>query len=104
MLNPHHLDAIMAVAEKTPHTRHWLPTQERWVLLARCPDNLIVRLSGTKIDKAPPSAAQHWSIVLTRERWESSPIACPAPLQGNECGTCRKCWDRGVTGVAYLKH
>ena len=29
---------------------------------------------------------------------------CPAPKQGNECKSCRACWDKKVKNVAYLAH
>ena len=29
---------------------------------------------------------------------------CPAPSQGNVCGECRACWDRGTAHVDYHYH
>ena len=46
-----HLQNIFEVCRLTPETRHWLPTQERQYLPADpagVPDNLIIRLSGSR--------------------------------------------------------
>ena len=98
-----HLENIFEVCKQTPDTRHWLPTQERQYLPAdpaTVPDNLIIRLSGSKVDGPAPKAWPWTSSVVT------SPEArtCPAPTQSNECKDCRACWDRSTPDVAYGKH
>jgi len=35
---------------------------------------------------------------------DPSKATCPAPQQGNECKSCRACWDKKVKNVAYLAH
>ena len=49
-----HLKNIFEVCKQTPGTRHWLPTQERKYLTLMdpevVPENLIIRLSRSKID------------------------------------------------------
>jgi len=86
----------------TPGTRHWLPTQERQYLLAvapdEVPDNLVIRLSGSKIDGPQPSCWPNTSTVVTKG------ATCPAPKQGKKCRECRKCWTRSVKNVSYGKH
>lgn len=97
-----HLKNIFEVCKLTPETKHWLPTQEREYLKdpEAVPANLIIRLSGSKIDGPSPKAWPWTSSVVT------SPEArtCPAPEQGNECGSCRACWDKNTGNVAYGKH
>ncbi len=95
-----HLMKIFAVARLTPETKHWMPTREAWVKdhLASCPDNLIVRLSAPMIDQPAPSSWVHTSTVVTSGR------TCPAPDQGNVCGSCRACWDKDVKNIAYGEH
>ena len=97
-----HLKNIFEVCKLTPETKHWLPTQEREYLKdpEAVPANLIIRLSGSKIDGPSPKAWPWTSSVVT------SPEArtCPAPEQGNECGSCRACWDKSTPNVAYGKH
>ena len=97
-----HLKNIFEVCKLTPETKHWLPTQEREYLKdpEAVPANLIIRLSGSKIDGPSPKAWPWTSSVVT------SPEArtCPAPEQGNECGSCRACWDKSTPNVAYGKN
>ena len=72
-----HMNKILEVVRQTPDTNHWLPTQERPYLPApeAVPDNLIIRLSGSKIDGPPPTAWSHTSSVVTKG------ASCPAPAQ-----------------------
>jgi hypothetical protein len=95
-----HLMKIYAVCKLTPHVKHWMPTREAWVKdhLASCPDNLIVRLSAPMIDQPAPSSWVHTSTVVTSGR------TCPAPDQGNICGSCRACWDKDIKNIAYGEH
>mgnify|MGYP006435632319 FL=1 len=98
-----HLRKIFAVAILTPNTRHWLPTQERKYLLEvdpkEVPDNLIIRLSGAKVDGAAPKAWPHTSTVVT----DGKPT-CPSGTQGNKCLDCRACWNKDIKNVSYGKH
>ena len=96
-----HLKNIFEVCNRTPGTRHWLPTREAKFLPLSpdsIPKNLIIRLSGHKINKA---AASFW-------RWTSTVVtdgkSCPAKEQGNQCLDCRACWDRGTDNIAYGLH
>ena len=97
-----HLTNIFEVCNQTPATRHWLPTQERKYLQfldpAVIPPNLIIRLSGSKIDGPAPKSWPWTSSVVTAGR------TCPAPSQGNECKNCRNCWDKNIKNIAYGKH
>ena len=95
-----HMNKILEVCRQTPNTKHWLPTQERKYLPApeEVPDNLIIRLSGSKIDGPPPSAWSHTSSVVTKS------ASCPAPNQGGKCRTCRACWTKSIKNVSYGKH
>ena len=97
-----HLRKIFEVCRLTPGTKHWLPTQERQYLLAvspvEVPDNLIIRLSGSKIDGPEPSCWPHTSTVVTKS------ASCPAPSQGGKCKECRACWTKSISNVSYGKH
>jgi len=99
-----HLINIFEVCKLTPDTQHWLPTQERKFLpLSQdsIPKNLIIRLSNAKNDTKPGDAWTHWSTVVTKPR---AGHVCPAPEQGNECGSCRACWSKDVKEVQYRIH
>jgi len=99
-----HLINIMEVCKLTSVTMHWLPTQERKFLpLSQdsIPKNLLIRLSNAKNDTKPGRAWDHWSTVVTTPR---PGHVCPAPEQGNECGSCRACWSKNVKEVQYRIH
>ena len=97
-----HLKNNFLVCKRTPETRHWMPTREVKFLTLMDPDvvpkNLIIRISSHMVDQGP---VKHWpwtSTVVTSGR------TCPAPDQGNSCGSCRACWDRSTPNIAYGKH
>jgi len=102
-----HLRKIFEVCERTPGTRHWLPTQERKYLPlpgSTIPKNLVIRLSSSRINGPEPKAWTHSSSVVT-----DGSETCPAPKQLNKngkphCGSCRACWNPAVKHVKYGKH
>jgi len=97
-----HLKKIFEVCERTPGTRHWLPTQERKYLPlpgSTIPKNLVIRLSSSKINGPEPRAWTHSSSVVT-----DGSETCPAPKQGGKCLSCRACWNPAVKHVKYGKH
>ena len=102
---PAHLKKIFEVCKLTPATQHWLPTQERKLLQFLDPDiipsNLVIRLSNAKNDTKPGNAWTHWSTVVSKPR---EGHICPAPEQGNNCGSCRACWSKDVKEVQYRLH
>ena len=95
-----HMSKILEVCRLTPGTRHWLPTQERKYLPApeAVPDNLVIRLSGSKVDGPSSTAWSHTSSVVTKG------ASCPAPQQGGKCRTCRACWTKSIKNISYGKH
>ena len=112
--SPEHLSKIAEVAKNTPHVQHWLPTKEHkmvsdWLKTNHKPDNLNIRVSANMVNAPHPS----WPAAagLTTSGVHTDPTGpagqhhdCPAHLQGNECGTCRACWNPKVKSVSYLKH
>lgn len=103
-----HLANICEVARATPELAHWLPTREIQILMefvkegGVIPDNLTVRVSATMIDGP---ATKAWPTVSHVHQHEAPKgEVCPAPLQDNFCGACRKCWDKSVPSVSYHKH
>ena len=96
-----HLKNIFEVCKLTPDTQHWLPTREAKFLplsTDSIPKNLIIRLSGHKIDKPAASFWPWTSTVVTEMK------SCPAAEQDNQCKDCRACWDRATPNIAYGKH
>ena len=96
-----HLKRIFEVCNATPETSHWLPTREAKFLPLNTdsiPKNLLIRMSSHRIDQAPVKFWPWTSTVSTGS------FTCPASKQGNECKSCRNCWDRKVDNVSYPKH
>ena len=108
----HHLKNIFEVCNATPQVQHWMPTREVKILTlmgpAVVPKNLIVRVSSHMIDQGPVKSWPHTSTVETPGSMRSSFVQdsqrCPAQDQGNECGSCRQCWNHDISNVAYPKH
>lgn len=103
-----HLAKICEVAAATPDIRHWLATRETKMVVdfvaggGVVPDNMVIRVSATMVDGAPPKA---WPLTSTvHEKVEPFGHRCPAPTQGHECRSCRACWSRDVPNVSYQKH
>ena len=63
------------------------------------PKNLIIRVSGTKVNGAAPSFWP-WTSQVTDGKGKN----CPAPEQGGQCKSCRQCWDRSIPNIIYAKH
>jgi hypothetical protein len=106
-----YLDLIVDVVRRTPQTKHWLPTQERGLMMAwqrdhgAFPENLTVRVSMPRIDASDAMiAATQRGLGLNTSSVSTSAPTCPASKQENECRDCRACWDRSVPHVAYSKH
>ena len=96
-----HMKKIFEVCRLTPGTQHWLPTQERKYLPlpgSKIPDNLVIRLSGSKVDGPAPTSWTHTSSVVTKG------ATCPAPNQGGKCRTCRACRTKSIKNISYGKH
>ena len=97
-----HLTNIFEVCNNTKQVQHWMPTREAKLLTlidpGVVPKNLIIRMSSHMIDQAP---VKFWPWTSTVVRAGKT---CPAQEQGNECGSCRQCWNRDVPNVAYPLH
>ena len=103
-----HLNKIYEVCRLTPDKRHWMPTREAWVKdhVKRAPDNLIIRFSMPMIDQEPAGSWSHVSTVISKDQpwFGATSKACPAPSQGNQCKSCRMCWDKEIKNISYWAH
>ena len=97
-----HLKNIFEVCNATKQVQHWMPTREVKLLRLMQPEvvpkNLIIRVSSHMIDQGPVKSWPHTSTVVKAGN------TCPARDQGNECGSCRRCWNHDVPNVAYPLH
>ena len=100
---------IIDVALLTPHIKHWLPTQERGIVEAyrkqygQEPDNLVIRVSASKVDAKTMPRFANTSMVFTKHG-KALGKECKARTRGNQCGDCRACWSKDVEVIAYPKH
>ena len=97
-----HLKNIFEVCNATQQVQHWMPTREAKLLTLIQPEvvpkNLIIRMSSHMIDQGPVKFWPHTSTVVKAGN------TCPARDQGNECGSCRQCWNHDVPNIAYPLH
>lgn len=100
-----HFKMIIKVAEKLPSISFWLPTKEKRIIESYkgvLPDNLCVRLSGSMVDGRPPKTKFNTSTVHKNATGHG--YVCPAPTNGNQCGSCSACYNKNVSNVSYHKH
>ena len=107
--SPGHLHAICLIAKELPSIKFWLPTKEYdWIAAYphKFPSNLVVRVSAPTIGWAFPAGyvCDNGEVLVTSSVGSGRGRQCPAPVQGNKCGTCRACWDKSVVNVDYNKH
>ena len=100
-----HLLNIFEVCKRTPGTSHWLPTREarflKLITPEEVPNNLKIVLSDHMVNQEKPAS---WWPCTSGVTTASAQITCPAPKQGNQCKSCRACWDPNVKRVVYGKH
>jgi hypothetical protein len=111
-----HLERIVEVCNRTPDTKHWLPTRELHILRTWLeaggivPPNLCVRVSAICVDTKPPRyklpVVLSTSTVHTDHSKKSTKgnLVCQAPTRNGECGPCRACWSPNVANVSYGAH
>lgn len=112
---------IIQVARYVPTVQFWLPTQERGIVKRvmthiNIPLNLNIRISDVKVggNQNQLSTVLPWTSGVKRasiDEWKSLvdqtnqlDYYCPAPLQENNCGDCRACWDWQKTRIIYKEH
>jgi hypothetical protein len=107
-----HLDKIVQIAQQLPHIQFWLPTREYrlvadYVRDHDLPPNLIIRVSAAMIDGEAPKIRTRQGTTLpvsyVHDKAPARGQVCPAPTQGNQCGSCRACWTRTVD-ISYHRH
>lgn len=109
LLSRDHLSKIIEIAVRLPDYQFWLPTQEHDLVTrflkdgGKLPSNLRVRFSTPKIDGRPVTAPAGVGTSGVHKA-QSHGHVCPAKDQGNQCGSCRACWDSTVQHVSYPFH
>ena len=117
-----HIAKIINVCKHTKQVKHWLPTQEHELIVEYVlagwdiPENLTIRLSARDMEGEPPTQLANYlntfpnvkgyigtSTVGRKKKWQNNPNKCPSSLNGNQCGSCTKCWGN-VSNIMYKKH
>lgn len=101
---------ILAIAARTPNTKHWIATREVSIVRdvvhgKELPPNVVIRMSASFPDSNHvPGASITGTVALVHtSEPQDGAYACPAPSQGGKCGDCRACWAREVA-VTYKAH
>jgi hypothetical protein len=108
LINVDHLKAICTIAIGVPDCQFWLPTQEHKLVReflkdgGKIPANLNIRISSGLVDGRAPTTDLCTSGIYKDN--EPRGYACPAPLQNNNCGSCRACWNKEIKHVDYAFH
>ena len=102
------LSDMNTIAWASPHIRFWLPTKEYKLIKDTELDiapNLVIRVSNPNTNMNTLDGYQHISTVYDKDNLsDSEGHICPAPKQGNQCGSCRACWNDKVNEVTYIAH
>ena len=103
---------ILAVMQATPWVKHWLPTrmhkfdkfQSVIEQMQQLP-NVVVRLSSDGVQgEIVPDAPNTSTIIPTISHKLDNMTLCQAYEREGKCGTCRACWDKTISVVAYPAH
>lgn len=103
LLSSDMLRDLIHIAREVPDMMFWLPTKEEGYVreylsgtVVDIPSNLCIRLSTPMIGSQSSSIVhlKHPQVTRSYVGVEGNGIfQCPAPTQGNMCGSCRACWD-----------
>ncbi len=105
-------EKVLEVMRRTPWCNHWLPTRmhkfEKFApVLAEMEKlpNVVVRLSSDSVTgETVQGAATSSTIIPTVSHSLPSMSVCEAYDRGGKCATCRLCWSKDVSVVAYPAH
>ena len=103
---------ILEVMRRTPWTKHWLPTRmhkfdkfKPVIAEMELLPNVVVRLSSDGVQgEIVPDAPNSSTIIPTISHKLDNMTLCEAYERAGKCGTCRACWDKNVSVVAYPAH
>lgn len=105
-------EKILAVMTQTPWVKHWLPTRmhkfPKFAQVIADMENLpnvVVRLSSDSIQGETIQGATTSTIIPVDDEIQfASFTICKAYTRDGKCGTCRACWSKDTSVVAYPAH
>lgn len=102
-------EKILAVMEKTPHCKHWLPTRMHKFskfanVLAKMQalDNVVVRFSSDSISGGIIEGKT--TSTIFSDTLPVGAFECKAYEHEGKCNGCRACYDKDVKVIAYKAH
>jgi len=102
---------ILEIMRATPWVNHWLPTRmhkfEKFaevIAEMEALPNVVVRLSSDSINGETIEGATTSTICHSAETAPEGATVCEAYTRGGKCGTCRACFSKDVSVVAYPAH
>lgn len=101
---------ILAIMERTPGTKHWLPTRMMkfpkfgaTIAKMQALPNVMVRFSSDSIVGEYDS--RHGSTIIPDIASASADVkVCMAYENDGKCNGCRACWSKDVPVIAYVGH
>lgn len=110
LFSPAYTSAWAEIARRLPTVQFWVPTRTyrflampKWAAalaeLSALP-NVTIRPSALHFD-APAPEVPSMAAGTTASK---AGFTCPAHSQGNQCGSCRACWDAPSMPISYRKH
>jgi len=102
---------ILEVAKATPHCNHWLPTRmHKFAKFSKVINeleslpNVVVRKSSDSVTGGLIKGTNTSTIIPTIDNATKGMVVCKAYERDGKCGTCRSCWDKSVSVIAYPAH
>ena len=100
---------ILAVMQKTPHCKHWLPTRmHKFIKFQHTIDammalpNVVVRFSSDSVN-GEIIPGQTTSTIFS-DTVPAGAVECQAYQHEGKCNGCRTCYDKAVPVIAYKAH
>ena len=111
MYHPKLAQKILEVMRATPWVKHWLPTRMHKfskflpiIEAMQALPNVVVRLSSDSVVGEVIQGETTSTIIPHVEDATEFMSVCMAYENAGKCGTCRKCWDKDVSVIAYPAH
>jgi len=105
-------EKILAVMTQTPWVKHWLPTRmhkfpkfAQVIADMESLPNVVVRLSSDSIQGETIQGATTSTIIPVDDEIQyASYTICKAYTRDGKCGSCRACWSKDTSVIAYPAH
>lgn len=102
-------EKILAVMEKTPHCKHWMPTRMHKFpkfrdVIAKMQGlpNVVVRFSSDSVSGGIIEGTT--TSTIFSDTLPANAFECKAYEHEGKCNGCRACYDKNVQVIAYKAH